>query len=199
MPAPIDRSPTDICDALAAVEFNGLVRGARVADAVLKAADVRVLASVSSSGPRHLLLFDGSVESVRLAFEQALVEGEGRVLDAVFLPFAHRSLVAGLAEVPLSAPRLDALLLVETATLSAALRALDAALKAVPIDLFAWRKGPGLAGRNLFALGGTQADLQAAEEVIDVHAGGGLLDQHLIANPDPSGPWAQPFGHGVFR
>jgi len=199
MSAPITRAPADIRDALALVEFSGLVRGARIADAVMKAADVRLLASVSSSGPRHLLLFDGEVEAVRLAYETALVDGEGRVLDAVFLPFAHRGLVAGLAEAPLQAPRLDAVLLVETATLSAAARALDAALKALPIDLLAWRKGPGLAGRSVFALAGTHADLEAAEEVIDRHAGGGLLDQHLLAHPDPDGPWTQPFGSEVFR
>ena len=43
-----------LADAFAAVELDGLVRGARLVDDIL-AAQVRVLSSEMYSGPRHLI------------------------------------------------------------------------------------------------------------------------------------------------
>ncbi len=90
----------------------------------------------------------------------------------------------------------DAILLVETATLASTFRSVDAAIKAVPVALANWRLGRGIAGRGVFALRGEHANLEAAQEVIDESAGGGLLDCQLIPRPDPLGVWAQPFGQG---
>ena len=65
-----------LADAFAAVELNGLVRGARLVDDILKAAQVRVLASEMYSGPRHLILIDGEIEALSRAFDMALAVGE---------------------------------------------------------------------------------------------------------------------------
>ena len=187
-----------LADALAAVELDGLARGARLVDDILKAAAVRVVLSEVYSGPRHLILIDGDVEALSRAYEVALSVGADRVLDAMMLPHAHASLKAALrGQMMINFDVDDAILLVETETLAATFRSVDAALKAVPVALANWRLGRGIAGRGVFALRGEHANLEAAEEVIVDAAGGGLLECQLIPRPDPSGLWAQPFGQGA--
>ena len=186
-----------LADALAAVELDGLARGARIVDDILKAAQVRVIMSEVYSGPRHMVLFDGEIEALSRAFDVALVVGGDRMVDAMLLPHAHPSLKAALrGRMMTQFDTDDAILLVETETLAATFRSVDVALKAVPLGLTNWRLGRGIAGRGVFALRGEHANLEAAEEVIVEAAGGGLLECQLIPRPDPLGLWAQPFGQG---
>ena len=186
-----------LADALAAVELDGLARGARLVDDILKAAQVRVMMSEVYSGPRHLVLIDGEIEALHRAFDVALTVGSDRVVDAMILPHAHASMKAALRGQMMSSFDADeAILLVETETLAATFRSVDGALKAVPVALANWRLGRGIAGRGVFALRGEHANLEAAEEVIVEAAGGGLLECQLIPRPDPLGLWAQPFGQG---
>jgi microcompartment protein CcmL/EutN len=184
-----------IADSIALIEVDGLVRGARLADDLLKAASTRVLLSQVYSGPRHLVLFDGGVEALKLAFDAALAVGGDRLVDSLFLAHAHPSLIAALGG-SFGEPELpdEAILLVENETVAASLRAIDAALKTTPVILSSWRLGRGVAGRGLFALRGEHANLLAAEAAVIDAAGAFLLETQLIPRPDPLGPWAQPFG-----
>ena len=186
-----------LADALAAVELDGLARGARLVDDILKAAQVRVIMSEVYSGPRHMVLIDGEIEALSRAFDVALLVGGDRMVDAMILPQAHPLLKAALrGQMMTEFGREDAILLVETETLASTFRSVDVALKAVPVGLTNWRLGRGIAGRGVFALRGEHANLEAAEEVIVEAAGGGLLECQLIPRPDPLGLWAQPFGRG---
>ena len=194
----IDHARYPLADALAAVELRGLARGARLVDDLLKAADVRVLASEVFSGARHLVLVDGGVESLGLAYDAALAVGGDRVVDAMILPHAHPALGAALGGTLMTRYDEDAaILLVETETLSSTFRSVDAALKAVPVALSSWRLGRGLGGRAVFALRGDHAHLEAAEEAVLDAAGGALLDVELIPRPDPAGLWEHPVGQGA--
>jgi microcompartment protein CcmL/EutN len=184
-----------IADAIAVIELDGLARGARLVDDLLKAAQVRMLASEVYSGPRFILLFDGEVEALNQAYQAGLVAGGNRVVDAMLLAQAHSALsdaLAGCFAHPEHAD--DAILLVETETVAATLRSADAALKAVPVVLSSWRLGRGLGGRGLFALRGEHANLEAAQSVVLEAAGAGLRETQLIPRPDPLGLWARPFG-----
>ena len=184
-----------IAEALAVIELDGLARGARLVDDLLKAAQVRVLASEVYSGPRHIIVFDGEIEALNRAYEVGLAAGETSVIDAMLLPQAHAGLVKALAgsfDRPVHGD--DAILLVETETIAATLRGIDAALKAVPVVLSTWRLGRGIAGRGLFALRGEHANLEAAESVLLEAAGAGLRETQLIPRPDPLGLWSRPFG-----
>ena len=185
----------NVADALALIEVDGLVRGARLVDDLLKAAHVRILASEVYSGPRHLVLFDGEIEALSRSFEAGCAVGSDRLVDTVILPQAHPQLVAALGGVFASSEAADdAILMVETETVAATIRAVDAALKAVPVRLSAWRLGRGLAGRGLFALRGAHADLEAAEACVVDAALAGLAETQLIPRPDPLGLWERPFG-----
>ncbi len=181
--------------ALAVIELDGLARGARLVDDLLKAAHVHVLASEVYSGPRHIVVFSGDVEALNQAYEAGLAAGAARVVDVMLLPQPHNDLLMALAGGFASpAHPDDAILLVETETIASALRGVDAALKAVPVLLSTWRLGRGIGGRGLFALRGEHANLEAAETVVLEAAGAGLRETQLIPRPDPLGLWARPFG-----
>ena len=193
----ISAAHAPITDGIAMIELDGLVRGARIVDDLLKAASVRIIASEVYSGPRHAVLFDGPLEDLGLAYDAGLAAGGDRVVDSVLLPAAQPSLVRALAG-SFEAPEQDdaAILLVEFETIASTLRAVDAALKVAPLNLSAWRLGQGIAGRALFALRGEHANLEAARDEIEVVAGAALMEQQLIPRPDPLGLWARPFGRG---
>ena len=187
-----------LADALAAIELDGLVRGARLVDDLLKSAQVRVVSSEVYSGPRQMVVLDGEVEALNRAFEVALAVGGERVIDAMLLAHAHPGLLAALGGQMMKSPgHDDAILMVETETLASTFRAVDASLKAVPVFLTSWRLGRGMAGRGVFALRGEHANLEAAEEVVVEAAGAGLRECQLIPRPDPLGFWSDPFGQGA--
>ena len=85
-----------LADAVAAVELDGLARGARLVDDVLKAAPVRILCSEVYSGPRHMVLIDGEVEALSSAYDVALIVGGDRMVDSMILPHSHLALKAAL-------------------------------------------------------------------------------------------------------
>ena len=109
----------NVADALALIEVDGLVRGARLVDDLLKAAHVRILASEVYSGPRHLVLFDGEIEALSRSFEAGCAVGSDRLVDTVILPQAHPQLVAALGGAAVaSLPEVVMLSLPKTGTTS---------------------------------------------------------------------------------
>ena len=183
--------PTDASsvEALGCVELSSLARGGRLADDLLKAADVQLHSSRCFSGARHLVLFSGGVEAVSLAMDAALAVGADRVIDHALISGCHPRLGPALAGERDQLPRAYALLFVETDTLSASLRSLDQAFKTVPLSLIGLRLGRGVAGRGVYLLAGEHADLEAAQEVTSVSAAGALVDTELIPRPFEPGPW----------
>jgi microcompartment protein CcmL/EutN len=102
------------------------------------------------------------------AVDEALVAGReagGRELrDVVHLPNIHPDVLDSLRGVRRRIPP-EALGVVETATVPAAIAAADAALKGVPVSLIELRLADGLHGKGVVLLGGPVSDIEAAVEI----------------------------------
>nr|AXH38012.1 Tspycatcher [synthetic construct] len=112
--------------------------------------------------------------------------GSGALLDELELPYAHEQLWRFL-DAPVVADAweedTESVIIVETATVCAAIDSADAALKTAPVVLRDMRLAIGIAGKAFFTLTGELADVEAAAEVVRERCGARLLELACIARP----------------
>ncbi len=169
--------------ALALIELASIPRGMVVGDAVVKRAEVRLLRAHPIDPGKYLLVFDGEVADVEDGLEAVAQTEKGTQIDRLVLPMAHEALgpaIAGRGQ----APAIDALGIVETPTLAAAVLGLDKALKTAPVRVVEVRLGAGLGGKGYWVVTGDLYDVEAALEAA-VSAIGSEATHDLIAQPHP--------------
>lgn len=149
--------------ALALLECHSLARGTKVSDEILKTAPVRLLLSYPVSPGKLLIAFSGGVAEVESSLERGLEICGDQLEDALFLPAVHPEVLEAL-RAPLSPRGVEAMGIVETRSVAAALRAADASLKAAAVRLLSVRLGAGIGGKAIYHLSGEVADVEAAVE-----------------------------------
>jgi len=149
--------------ALALLEFSGAVAGIAAVDRMLKMSPVALLRCGTVHPGRYLALVGGSVAATEEAHAAAVAVGceLGALHDEVCLPDPHPQLAAAVGGDRRAAEG-EALGVMEIATSPGMLRAVDVALKAVPVDLVEVRLADDLGGRALALLSGTLTDVQEA-------------------------------------
>ncbi len=156
--------------ALALLEFGSTAVGVLAVDRMLKRSPVALLRCGTVHPGRYLALVGGTVAATGEAHaEGGRVGAENSALiDEVLLPDPHPLLSAALGGARL-APRGEAAGVIEVSTSPGLLRALDRALKAVPISLVEVRLADDLGGRALAIVDGLLPDVK---EALDVAVGG---------------------------
>jgi len=169
-------------DALALIELTSIARGLRVLDAMVKRAPVTVVQAGTTHPGKYTILFRGAVEEVGLALDAGQREAAETLIDVVDLPNPDPSLLRGLAG-QLSTPS-DALLVIETYGVAAAIRGVDAALKAAEVSLCALGLARDLGGKGYFTLCGELNAVEAAALAGRAAVTQGLLvGVEIIARP----------------
>jgi microcompartment protein CcmL/EutN len=183
--------------ALGMIECRSLARGAVVADSMLKTAAVHLLLCAPVSPGKLLVVLRGGVADVEAAVQVGLGIAGDWLEDALFIPALH----VEVGEALLRAPQLDAaeaLGIVETATVAAALRAADASLKSARVRLLSLRLAAGIGGKAIYFVSGSVADAQAAVEAgcSAVRLAPLLVHREVIAQPHPARAWYLASGPG---
>jgi microcompartment protein CcmL/EutN len=169
--------------AIALIEFRSVAAGALAADAMMKKAVVQLLDAGTVQPGRYLVLIGGLTAEVDESWREGLRAAAGAVLDDVFLPDAHPSLVAactGQRQVNVQ----DAVAILETTTSAAILRCTDAAIKGAMVELQELRVADGLGGKGVSLLAGELADVQAAVEIATLTLAGRdvVLCKSIVSN-----------------
>lgn len=172
---------------LAVVELASIARGYVALDAAVKRAPVRVGYAAPVSPGRYWFAFEGGEAEVDEALMAALEASREARVDHLWLPNAHPALFAPVFGSDVPRPALMASVgALELATLCAAIRAADAALKCAEVSLVDLHLARGIGGKGYVVLTGDLADVDAA---IDAGARAALdesvLFREVIANPDP--------------
>lgn len=173
--------------ALLLLELGSIARGYVALDVMAKRAAVGVLhAEPITPGKYWIALHGGEAE-----LDEALVPGlevaAGQRVDHALLPYAHPEVLAAVAAgggVRAGAPD-DAVGVIELTSLSAAVRAADAALKGARVRLVDLHLGRGIGGKGTVVLTGPLDDVEAAvsmgaEAATDAY----LVATEVLANPD---------------
>jgi microcompartment protein CcmL/EutN len=150
--------------ALALVDFSSIAAGIEAADAMVKRAEIDVIRAGTVQPGRYLVLIGGAVADVQESLGAGRDVGGDAVLDYVFLPHVHPEVVEAIGggRVPDVA---DALGIVETASVAAAIHAADAGIKGAAVRLVELRLADGLGGKGIVLYSGLVADVQTAVEI----------------------------------
>jgi microcompartment protein CcmL/EutN len=157
--------------ALALLEFASIAAGIEAADAMVKRAPIRVIKSGTVQPGKYLVLIGGEVADVEESLSAGREVGGRAAVDYVYLPQVHPEVVeaVGGGRVPRA---MDALGIVETTTVAAAIHAADAGIKGAQVRLVEVRLADGLGGKGIVLFSGLVADVEAA-----VAIGVGVLEE----------------------
>jgi len=176
--------------ALGVLEISTIARGVVAADAGLKRAPAVLLCSRAVSGGKHLVMFEGGVAEVDEAIGAARAIAGDLVLDRVELPAADDQVwpMLGAPVAPpdwAPDPAAEAVAIIETRTVCAAIAAADAACKVALVTVRDTRFAVDLAGKAYFTLTGTLDAIEAAARAASEAAGDRLVGLEVISQPAP--------------
>jgi microcompartment protein CcmL/EutN len=149
------------------LQLTDIPAGLMALDALVKEAEVQVLATGTVQCGHYLIAFGGDVESTTRSFDRAMSVSGGMVADSVLLPDAEGRIVPAFLHGVVRPPSAgDALGVVQTSTCPLLLAAIDAALKGAEVDLVELRLADGLGGKALATLWGLVHDVEAAMDLV---------------------------------
>jgi microcompartment protein CcmL/EutN len=143
------------------VEWDSVARGMEAADALVKEADVVLVAFRAVSPGRFIALFHGEVEEVRASLRRGLEVGADAVIDSLFLPNPHPGLLPAIGARVLPED-VDAVGIIETLSLCSLILAADGAAKTSEVTLLEIRLAMGLGGKAFCVLAGEVSHVEAA-------------------------------------
>ena len=187
--------------ALALLEFSSLAAGIEAGDAMVKRAPVEQLLAGTIQPGYYLALVIGEVADVEEAVAAGRLASGVYLRDQLLLPNVHPGVVAALRGARATGTA-EALGIIETTTVAAAIRAADAGLKGAEVALNQLRLGDGLGGKGLTLFVGLVSDVEAAVAIGSEAVGVQLLRRAVIArlhgemwaNVDGSGRFGDHFG-----
>ena len=181
---------------LALLEFDSIAHGIEAGDAMIKRAPLDVLRSGTIHPGKYVVLAGGATADVEEALAAARAIGTDALLGLVYLPDVHSTVVAAIGGAREDAG--EALGVIETRTVTAAIEAADAAVKGAQIVLRELRLADGIGGKGYVLLGGPLAEVEAGVEIglarIARSAGAiahvviaqlhGEMNRNLVAEPE---------------
>jgi len=170
------------------LELCSVARGVEVTDAVLWMATVEVLFASPVQPGKYVLLFTGSVQDVSSALRRGAEVAGADLVDELLIQQVHEQVEAALRRRGGHIDgHLDAIGVVETATVASAIVAADVALKTATVDLFDLRIANGLDGKSFLSLTGPVSDVRSSVTAgaKSAEAKGKLLRSVVIARPHP--------------
>lgn len=174
--------------AIACLELATIARGVVVLDQMAKRAETKIVAARTISPGRYLILLSGSVAEIEEAVDAGLEWAKEDLVDHVIIRDPADALRAALKSAPEPVFG-ESLMIVETATVTTALLAVDRTLKGAEVRLLELRLGAGLGGKGLFTLTGDLHMIQAARDVLETSVPlERIIRTELIAQPHPDLP-----------
>lgn len=168
--------------ALALFEFRSISAGIVAGDLMIKTSPLGAIYAGTVHPGNYLVLISGDTASVD---EAVRVGGPAdELVDMVFLPDIHPSVVDAVVGNAVAASVGDeALGIVETKTVAAAIDAADAGVKAADVGLGSIRLADGLGGKGYVLFFGVVAEVESALDAATARAEGHgtLLRSDLIA------------------
>ena len=150
--------------AIALIEFGSIAAGMFAADKMVKRAPVELLHAGTVQPGKYLILIGGGTAEVEESHRAGMQAAPNEILDEVFLPDVHHRVVEAL-DGERRFHEFESMVVLETSTIAAILRATDAAVKGATVDLAELRVGNGLNGRGLAVLTGDLTNVEVAAEI----------------------------------
>ena len=184
--APFRADRPDTGQAVGAVETTSIARGIEAADAMVKAAAVRLLTANPVCPGKYIVVVGGTVASVTSSVDAGKVVASETLVDFMVIPNIHPQVFK--AFMATTDPRiLGAIGIIETFSLPAAIVAGDQAVKSAAVDLLEIRLARALGGKAFVLLTGEVSATRSAVEsgVRAAREQGLLMGSTVIPSPHP--------------
>lgn len=167
-------------------EIMSIPTGMLACDAMLKAADVELVSAGCVCAGKYYIVVSGEVAAVQASVEAGREVAEGLLVDSLVIPNVDRQVAPAIAACRM-VDRLQALGIMETYSLCAAVHAADAAAKAADVDLLEVRLGRGLGGKSFILLTGEVAAVRASIDQAECleETKGLMAKSAVIPSPHP--------------
>jgi len=166
------------------LELRSIAKGIEATDAMLKAANVRLILSTPLCPGKYVTLVGGEVGPVNIAVEAGRQAGSEFALEGYVIPNVSEAVFPALTGTA-NADHLASLGIVETMTAVSSVIAGDIAIKASNVTLLEIRIARGLGGKGFVLLTGEVASvktaIQACEEKLKQE--GVIVATSVIASP----------------
>lgn len=143
------------------LELNSIAQGVEAADVVLKAAEVELLFAKAVCPGKYVILFTGDVAAVTAALEAGRQNSGACLVDQVVIPRVHPQVIQAIHQMT-EPGEVNALGILEFFSITAAIYAADAAVKAAEVTLLDVRLGLGIGGKSFVVLTGEVAAVEEA-------------------------------------
>jgi len=150
--------------AIALIELGSVAAGAFAADKMVKRSPVELLHAGTVQPGKFVILVGGGTAEVEESYLAGMQAAAADIVDEVLLPDVHPKVVRAI-DGTREYDDYNSLVVLETSTLAAVLRATDAAVKGAVVEVAEVRLANGLGGRGLAMLTGELSDVEAAAEI----------------------------------
>lgn len=150
--------------AIALLEFDSISAGIVSGDAMVKTSPIGSIHVGTVHPGRYLVLARGDTASVEIALATGREVGGDHVNDWVFLPDVHPDVITAVVGTDVASLTGEALGIVETTTVAAAIDSADAGVKTAEVVVSSVRLADGLGGKGYVLFSGVVAEVEAAVE-----------------------------------
>lgn len=173
-------------DTLGMIEVLSIPMGVLAADAMLKSAGVSLVTAQAVCAGKYMVLVSGTTAEVACAVRAGEAAAQHTLVDSLVLSNVDERVIAAISGVGGIGP-VEAVGVMESFSLAAAVHGADAAVKAADVELIEVRLGRGLGGKSFIVLTGSvssvRAAVAAAEGLEEVE--GMLAHSVVIPAPNP--------------
>jgi microcompartment protein CcmL/EutN len=174
--------------ALGMLELSSIGVALAVEDAMLKAADVKLLLARTICSGKYMIMIGGDTTEVQASVKAGEESSMEALIDSLVIPQVDKRLfpaISGVAE--LKDEDRDALGVLEAFSVTAIIEGADAAVKAADVKLFKIHVAMAIGGKGFLLLCGAVSDVEAAIEAgaREIGKRGLLVSRVVIPRPEP--------------
>lgn len=168
-------------DTLGVVETKTIASGVRLADEMLKVADVTLVRASTICSGRYLIFVSGTQSDVETAVGHARLTNK---LTGNFVISGISPELVAVLKKRLSVKTVQAISLIESSTVSSGVAAADIAVKSADVSLIRFVAGLGICGKSYFIFSGELAAVEEANKMAKDFLGTKYIESTVIARPE---------------
>ncbi len=170
--------------ALGLLEFTSIAKGMEAADAMTKAADIRLEEAKTICPGKYLIIVSGDVAAVRASVEAGEEVGRQTIVDRLLIANIHDELLAGLSGSN-DISQVNSIGVIEFFSVASAVIAADAAAKAADVKMIEVRLAMAIGGKSFIVMTDELSAVNAAVDagVMAARDAGMLIGKTVLPSP----------------
>ena len=156
--------------AIGTVELNSIAAGIVAGDLMMKTADVQLLTAQPTCPGKYVVIVAGETADVTSSVHAGAVSGADKVVDSMIISNIEPEVISAVMRTT-DIDQKEAVGIIETFSLCAAIQAADCAVKTAAVELIEVRLGRGLGGKSYVLFTGSVAEVKSAADAVRVQYG----------------------------